>query len=251
MQTIKSALEEGVQEIVLTGVNTGDFGKGHQEGFIDLVSAIEALPDKIRVRISSIEPNLLNEEIIDLVAQSQKFMPHFHIPLQSGDDEMLKIMHRKYDTDLYRNRIEYIKAKMPHACIGVDVIVGYRDESEAHFQNSLNFVQSLPISYLHVFTYSERDNTRALKSEHFVPIEERRKRNEAFRKISVEKKKNFYKSFIGQEREILFEHAENDGFMYGYTDNYIRCRTPYRAEWVGTLQKISLNNLNNLVVFDL
>jgi threonylcarbamoyladenosine tRNA methylthiotransferase MtaB len=198
MKIIREAISTGVQEIVLTGVNTGDFGKTEdgklrtEETFTDLIQEIEKAEFGIRFRVSSIEPNLLTNEIIDIVSQSKAFMPHFHIPLQSGSDAMLESMQRKYDTDFYRKKIEYIKSVMPNACIGIDVIVGYPEETQEYFEEGYRFVSSLPASYLHVFTYSERANTRAAKNDLSIPIEIRRDRNKQYRSLSDKLKREFY-----------------------------------------------------------
>jgi threonylcarbamoyladenosine tRNA methylthiotransferase MtaB len=222
LQQARKAIETGAKEIVLTGVNIGDFGTANGETFFDLVKQLDELEGIGRYRISSIEPNLLNEEIIDFVAKSKKFMPHFHIPLQSGDDEILRAMRRRYRTDLYRSRIARIKEVMPHACIGVDVITGFPGETRELFLNTMNFIQDLPVSYLHVFTYSERANTTALRIPLVVPMSERQERTAQLRMLSDKKKHAFYKEFIGQDRKVLWESANENGRMLGYTDNYIR-----------------------------
>lgn len=246
------AVKTGVQEIVLTGVNTGDFGKTTDgkkrtnETFFDLVKAIDTAYKGrgIRVRVSSIEPNLLTNDIIDLVAESDVFMPHFHIPLQSGSDTMLVSMQRKYDSNFYRNKIEHIKDKMPHACIGVDVIVGYPEETDEFFEESYIFIQSLPVSYLHVFTYSERANTRAVKSDSLIPMEIRRARNKRLRILSDKLKNKFYSDHLGSHYPVLFEHENDNGFMNGYTNNYIRVRTNYDASKVGKVSNFQIEKLS-------
>lgn len=252
LKVFDEAVQTGVQEIVLTGVNTGDFGKTTdgkkrtEETFFDLVKAIDDnyKDSGIRVRVSSIEPNLLTDEIIDLVSKSTVFMPHFHIPLQSGSDAMLESMQRKYDSNFYRKKIEFIKTKMPHACIGVDVIVGYPEETDEYFEESFSFVQSLPVSYLHVFTYSERANTRAVKSDSFVPIEIRRERNKRLRILSDKLKRSFYTEHLHKIYPVLFEHENDNGFMNGYTSNYIRVRTQFDENLVGKISNFSLEKLN-------
>ncbi|HEU4471476.1 MAG TPA: tRNA (N(6)-L-threonylcarbamoyladenosine(37)-C(2))-methylthiotransferase MtaB [Flavisolibacter sp.] len=227
----------GVKEIVLTGVNLGDFGKGpdgarhHNEDFFGLVQALEEVEGIERYRISSIEPNLLTEDIIRQVARSSKFMPHFHIPLQSGSNEILGLMRRRYRRELYAERVEMIRSLMPHCAIGVDVIVGFPGESEAHFNETFDFLHSLNVSYFHVFTYSERDGTRALDIKPVVPVAERNRRNKALRNLSYLKMQYFTEQHRGQTRKVLFEDAVKNGMMEGYTDNYIRIATPYRAEW--------------------
>lgn len=228
---------DGVKEIVLTGVNLGDFGKGpdgtikYDENFFDLVKALDQVGGIERYRISSIEPNLLTNEIITFVANSNKFMPHFHIPLQSGSNEILKLMRRRYKRELYAERVALIKTLMPHCAIGVDVIVGFPGETDAHFTETFEFLHSLDISYLHVFTYSERDNTKALDIKPVVPISVRNERNKTLRNLSYMKMQYFTNQFTGQTRKVLFEAFEKNGMMEGYTDNYIRISTPYRKEW--------------------
>jgi threonylcarbamoyladenosine tRNA methylthiotransferase MtaB len=236
------AAEKGAKEIVLTGVNIGDFGTANGETFLDLIKALDALPNIERFRISSIEPNLLTEEIIEFVAQSNKFMPHFHIPLQSGDDEILRAMRRRYRTDLYQSRIESIKRLIPDACIGVDVITGFPGETDELFQNTMNFIQSLPVSYLHVFTYSERANTTALRIQEVVPIEKRQFRTNHLRMLSEKKKRAFYQAFTQNERTVLWEGVDEEGRMMGYTDNYIRLSKPFDAAQVNTLESVVIEN---------
>ena len=228
----------GVQEIVLTGINLGDFGKGgdggkkHNENFFELVKALDQETNIPRYRISSIEPNLLTNEIIEWVAQSKSFMPHFHIPLQSGSDTVLKLMQRRYNSELYADRINSIKKVMPHACIGVDVIVGSPGETEAYFKESFDFIHSLDISYLHVFTYSERAMTKALDIKPVVPISVRNERNKLLRNLSYQKQQYFNAQHLGETRPVLFESVKqkdpNDiAMLEGYTDNYIRINTIY------------------------
>ena len=232
----KKAIDLGAKEIVLTGVNIGDFGTAHGETFFDLIKRLDALEGVERYRISSIEPNLLSEEIIEFVAQSKKFMPHFHIPLQSGDDEILRSMRRRYRTDLYRSRIAKIKDVMPHACIGVDVITGFPGESNELFMNTMNFIKELPVSYLHVFTYSERPNTTALRIEDVVPVAERQERTAQLRILSEKKKHAFYQAFAQTDRSVLWESANENGRMLGYTDNYIRVSKSLNEHQINTVQ---------------
>jgi threonylcarbamoyladenosine tRNA methylthiotransferase MtaB len=240
IEQAKLAVEKGAKEIVLTGVNIGDFGTHNGETFFDLIVKLDALEGVERFRISSIEPNLLTEEIIAFVARSKKFMPHFHIPLQSGDDEMLRAMRRRYRTDLYRSRIDIIKQLIPDACIGIDVITGFPGETDELFQNTMEFIQSLPVSYLHVFTYSERANTTALRLGNVVPVSKRQERTTQLRMLSEKKKRAFYQSFIGQSRTILWEGANEDGRMHGYTDNYIRVSQPFQSDWVNRVEEATL-----------
>ena len=239
-QTLAS---KGVKEIVLTGINLGDFGKSeeggkkHTENFFDLLKALEQETNMPRYRISSIEPNLLTNEIIEFVAKSKRIMPHFHIPLQSGSDAVLKLMQRRYTRDLYQERVDLIKKIMPHACIGVDVIVGSPGETEDYFKESLEFIHALDIAYLHVFTYSERAATKALTIKPIVPMQERHERNKILRNLSYQKLQYFTESQRGATRKVLFEspkvNKENEGMLMleGFTDNYIKVETPHRDEW--------------------
>lgn len=218
----REAAKQGAKEIVLTGVNIGDFGKANGETLLQLITKLDKVKEIERYRISSIEPNLLNEDIIDFVASSEKFMPHFHIPLQSGSDEILSTMRRRYRTELYRERVEYIKKKMPNAGIGVDVIVGFPGENDDLFQETYDFVNSLDISYLHVFTYSERPKTTALRIDDVVPTTTRQHRNKQLRILSLKKQRAHYERFLGQTRSVLIESSEIDGVKFGYTPEYVR-----------------------------
>lgn len=233
--------EKGVKEIVLTGVNLGDFGKrqsvsdGREEDFLGLCRALETVEGIDRFRISSIEPNLLSPEIIEHVASGKRFMPHFHIPLQSGSDRILGLMRRRYRRALYAERIAHIRSVMPHAGIGVDVITGFPSESDDDFRDTFEFLHELDVSYLHVFTYSERDDTKALDIKPVVPIHIRQERNKTLRNLSYMKLRHFTERHTGQTRPVLFEHHDKDGMMEGYTDNYIRVRAPFKAEWVNQI----------------
>lgn len=241
LRNAETLAQNGVKEIVLTGVNLGDFGKGPdgakkiEENFYDLVQELDKIDGIERYRISSIEPNLLSKDIIEFVAQSKKFMPHFHIPLQSGSNEILGLMRRRYKRELYGERVELIKKLMPHCAIGVDVIVGFPAESDQHFQETFDFLHSLDVSYLHVFTYSERDNTRALEIKPAVPVAVRHERNKTLRNLSYMKMQYFTEQHRGQSRKVLFEGHEKNGMMEGYTDNYIRITTPHRTEWANQI----------------
>ena len=232
---------QGVKEIVLTGVNLGDFGKGadgskkNEESFYDLIVELDKVADIERYRISSIEPNLLTEEIISFVAGSNKFMPHFHIPLQSGSNKILGAMRRRYKRELYAEKVAWIKSQMPHCCIGVDVIVGFPGETDEDFKETFDFLHSLDISYLHVFTYSERDNTKALEIQPVVPVHIRHQRNKTLRNLSYMKMQYFTQQHATQTRKVLFEDHNKNGMMEGYTDNYIRIAAPYKAEWANEL----------------
>jgi threonylcarbamoyladenosine tRNA methylthiotransferase MtaB len=243
---VEAIAEQGAKEIVLTGINLGDFGKGftggkkNEESFFDLVKELDevkARPDDSvgrgieRYRISSIEPNLLTNEIIEFVSNSKKMMPHFHIPLQSGSDKILALMRRRYKTDLYTERIGLIKTMMPHCCVGVDVIVGFPGETDEDFMETFNFLHQLDISYLHVFTYSERTNTPAATMKPVVPVHVRHERNKTLRNLSYQKMQYFINAHIGETRKVLFETKNKNGMMEGYTDNYIKITAPYNNLW--------------------
>jgi threonylcarbamoyladenosine tRNA methylthiotransferase MtaB len=254
---LKNAREiaaKGTKEIVLTGVNLGDFGNGTAviEGekprkealFADLVVALDEVEEVERFRISSIEPNLLTDEIIEFVAQSKRFMPHFHVPLQSGNDKQLREMRRRYKRSLYAERVASIKKHMPHACIGCDVIVGFPGETEEDFLETYRFINELDISYLHVFTYSERANTPAAEMKDIVSVEERRRRNLMLRGLSEMKKRAFYEQYLGTSRDVLFEHHKNTALLTGFTDNYIKIELPYQSEKLNTIAPIHLDKIN-------
>ncbi|MFK7981038.1 MAG: tRNA (N(6)-L-threonylcarbamoyladenosine(37)-C(2))-methylthiotransferase MtaB [Saprospiraceae bacterium] len=244
----------GVKEIVLTGVNIGDFGNGTSviEGerpkkeamFIDLIKELDKIEGVERFRISSIEPNLLTTEIIEFVAQSKRFVPHFHIPLQSGNNKQLRQMRRRYKRELYVERVAKIKELMPHCCIGVDVIVGFSGETNEDFLETYNFINELDITYLHVFTYSERPNTPANEMENPVPVHIRRERNEMLRILSEKKKRHFYSQYIGQTRTALFEVSKNKDLMSGFTDNYLKIELPYHPEMINELGQVRLGAIN-------
>ncbi len=246
--------EMGGKEIVLTGVNIGDFGNGTEviEGtrpkkealFIDLIQALDEVEGIDRFRISSIEPNLCTNEIIEFVAQSKRFVPHFHMPLQSGNDKQLRSMRRRYKSTLYVERVAKIKACMPHACIGVDVIVGFPGETHEDFMKSFELINGLDVSYLHVFTYSERPNTPAFEMKEVVPMHERKMRNEMLRGLSAKKRRFFYEQFLGQEREVLFEVSKTPGIMSGFTDNYIKIELPIAEELINQKGVVKLEEIN-------
>ncbi|PIE50333.1 MAG: tRNA (N(6)-L-threonylcarbamoyladenosine(37)-C(2))-methylthiotransferase MtaB [Flavobacteriales bacterium] len=246
----KAIASQGIKEIVLTGVNIGDYGKGefgnkrHDHTFLDLITELNKVDGIERIRISSIEPNLLKDESIALVSESESFVPHFHIPLQSGSDDLLKKMKRRYLTQLYTNRINKIKEVLPHAAIGVDVIVGFPGETEEKFMETYHYLQNLPISYLHVFTYSERQNTEAEKMEGVVPIPERKRRNKMLRILSEKKKMAFYQEQIGKSFPVLWEHDNRKGMMYGFTENYIRVKKPYDISSVNKIEFLKLKNID-------
>ena len=240
----RQAAAEGGKEIVITGVNIGDFGKTTGESFFDLVKALDQVEGIERYRISSIEPNLLTDEIIDYVAQSRAFMPHFHIPLQSGCDEVLKLMRRRYDTALFAHKINKIKEVMPHAFIGVDVIVGTRGETEAYFDRAYEFLKGLDVTQLHVFSYSERPGTQALKIDHVVSPEEKHRRSQLLLALSDEKTRAFYASHIGQEAVVLMEKSKPGTPMHGFTDNYVRVELPYDISLDNQLVRVRMGDFN-------
>jgi threonylcarbamoyladenosine tRNA methylthiotransferase MtaB len=246
-QTIEKAKEIGrseVKEVVLTGINLGDFGYGTNENFFQLIKELDQLNGIYRYRISSIEPDLLSEEIIQFVNSSNKFVPHFHIPLQSGSDYLLKIMRRKYDTGLYSSRIRLIKKLMPHACIGVDVIVGFPGETEEEFNKTTEYLKSLPISYLHVFTYSERANTNAPKMNDVVPMDVRRKRSKQLRILSLKLKVKFYNENIGYKGRVLLESKEENNLI-GFTENYLKVKIPFEDKIINTIQEVRIEKINS------
>ncbi|SDQ15456.1 threonylcarbamoyladenosine tRNA methylthiotransferase MtaB [Chryseobacterium soldanellicola] len=249
---IKNAREiagRGIKEIVLTGVNIGDYGKGefgnkkHEHTFLDLISELDQVEGIERIRISSIEPNLLKDESIELVSKSKSFVPHFHIPLQSGSDDLLKKMKRRYLTKLYNDRVNKIREVMPDAAIGVDVIVGFPGETEEKFMETYNFLNNLPITYLHVFTYSERENTEAAEMEGIVPIPERKKRNKMLRILSEKKKMAFYQTQLGKTLPVLWEHENKDGKMYGFTENYVRVQKDFDQASVNQIEFLNLEKI--------
>ena len=241
LANVKTIANQGVKEIVLTGINLGDFGSTHQstpnevknkeEDFYQLIQQLENSEGPNRYRISSIEPNLLSDEIIEWVSKSKKIMPHFHIPLQSGSNKILGLMRRRYKRELYSEKVNLIKKLIPHCCIGVDVIVGFPGETETHFKETVDFLQALDISYLHVFTYSERANTLADSMKPVVPISTRNERNKMLRNLSYQKMQYFTNQHVGNNREVLFETHNKNGMMEGYTDNYIKITTPFKKEW--------------------
>lgn len=238
------AAAEGAKEIVLTGVNIGDFGTSHGEDFLQLIQALDQVNGIERFRISSIEPNLLSNDIIAFIASSKKFVPHLHIPLQSGSDKILHNMRRRYLSGLYADRIRLIKELMPHACIGADVITGFPGEEEQDFNDTYQFLLDLPVSYLHVFTYSERDNTTALRISEVVPMDVRNERTKRLRILSEKKKRQFYESQIGQTRPVLFEAENTDGMIQGFTDNYLKVIMPFDANFTNTIKEIKLEKLS-------
>lgn len=251
LQNAKEISEKGIKEIVLTGVNIGDYGKGefgnkkHEHTFYELVQALDKVEGIERLRISSIEPNLLKNETIDFVSSSKTFVPHFHIPLQSGSNNLLKLMRRRYMKELYVDRVLKIKEVMPQACIGVDVIVGFPGETDELFLETYNFLNELDISYLHVFTYSERDNTVAATMEGVVPKNVRAKRSKMLRGLSAKKRRAFYESQIGSSRKVLFEGENKEGYIHGFTENYVKVKTPWNPELVNTLHQVELSKIDD------
>jgi len=247
----KEISSKGIKEIGLTGVNIGDYGKGefgnkkHEHTFLELVKKLDNVEGIHRLRISSIEPNLLKDETIEFVSKSNSFVPHFHIPLQSGSDELLKKMKRRYLVQTYTNRVHKIKEVMPNACIGVDVIVGFPGETDELFLETYNYLNEMDISYLHVFTYSERPNTEAVKLEGVVPKKIRAKRSKMLRGLSAKKRRSFYESQLGKSAMVLFENENKEGFINGFTENYVKVKTPWNPELVNTLHTISLTEIDN------
>ena len=258
LKNAKEISEQNIKEIVLTGVNIGDYGKGefgnkrHEHTFLDLVTELDKVEGIERLRISSIEPNLLKNETIDLVSKSRAFVPHFHIPLQSGSNDILRKMKRRYMKELYVDRVNKIKEVMPHACIGVDVIVGFPGETDEHFLETYNFLTSLDISYLHVFTYSERDNTEAATMDGVVPKNVRAKRSKMLRGLSAKLRRQFYESQLKTTRTVLFESENKEGYIHGFTENYVKVKAPWNPELVNTLHKVELTQIDDdgLVRFD-
>ena len=246
----KKISEKGIKEIVLTGVNIGDYGKGefgnkkHEHTFLELVQALDKVEGIERLRISSIEPNLIKDETIDFIAQSKSFVPHFHIPLQSGSNEILKKMKRRYLRELYVSRVAKIREVMPDACIGVDVIVGFPGETDEHFLETYYFLNDLDISYLHVFTYSERDNTEAVLMDGVVPDAVRAKRSKMLRGLSAKKRNAFYTSQLGKEKTVLFESDNKQGYIHGFTENYVKVKAPWDPSLVNTLHKVKLTKID-------
>lgn len=251
LDNAKKIANQGIKEIVLTGVNIGDYGKGefgnkkHEHTFFELVQALDTIEGIHRLRISSIEPNLLKDNTIDFVAQSKSFVPHFHIPLQSGSNVMLKAMRRRYMKELYQDRVGHIKSVMPDACIGVDVIVGFPGETDDLFLETYNFLNALNISYLHVFTYSERPNTHAATLSGVVPKSVRTKRSKMLRGLSAKKRRSFYESQIGKKRTVLFEGENKEGYIHGFTENYVKVKAPWNPELVNTLHEITLTEIDS------
>jgi threonylcarbamoyladenosine tRNA methylthiotransferase MtaB len=247
----KTISGQGIKEIVLTGVNIGDYGKGelgnkrHEHTFLDLVKALDTVPGIERLRISSIEPNLLKNETIAFVSQANAFVPHFHIPLQTGNNELLGKMKRRYNRELYQDRVVAIKELMPDCCIGVDVIVGFPGETNAHFLDTYNFLTALDISYLHVFTYSERDNTAAAVMQNPIPQNVRNKRSKMLRGLSVKKRRAFYENQLGKTKTVLWEAENKEGFIHGFTENYVKVKTYWNPQLVNELQAVKLLEIDN------
>jgi threonylcarbamoyladenosine tRNA methylthiotransferase MtaB len=250
LNNAREITQKGIKEIVLTGVNIGDYGKGefgnkkHEHTFFELVQALDIVEGLERVRISSIEPNLLKNETIDFVAQSKNFVPHFHVPLQSGSNHMLKLMRRRYMKELYMDRVAHIKAKMPNACIGVDVIVGFPGETDDLFLETYEFLNALDISYLHVFSYSERPNTVAATMEGKVPKSVRSKRSKMLRGLSAKKRRAFYESQLGTVQSVLFEGENKEGYIHGFTRNYVKVKSPWNPALVNTIQEVNLKEID-------
>ena len=250
ISSAKSISKSGIKEIVLTGVNIGDYGRGefgkkkHDNTFLELITELDKVDGIARIRISSIEPNLLSDEIIHFVANSNKFVPHFHVPLQSGSNKILRLMSRRYKRELYQERVSYIKSLMPNACIGADVIVGFPGESDELFLETYKFIQSLDLSYLHVFSYSERDNTKAVDFMNIVPKQIRSKRSKILRTLSVKIRRDFYSRQLGTKKNILFESENKKGFIHGFSENYVRVKTPWRKDLVDTIVSYNLKEIS-------
>lgn len=250
LNNAREITQKGIKEIVLTGVNIGDYGKGefgnkkHEHTFFELVQALDIVEGLERVRISSIEPNLLKNETIDFVAQSKNFVPHFHVPLQSGSNHLLKLMRRRYMKELYMDRVAHIKAKMPNACIGVDVIVGFPGETDDLFLETYEFLNALDISYLHVFSYSERPNTVAATMEGKVPKSVRSKRSKMLRGLSAKKRRAFYESQLGTIQSVLFEGENKEGYIHGFTRNYVKVKSPWNPALVNTTREVNLKEID-------
>ena len=251
ISSAESISKSGIKEIVLTGVNIGDYGKGelgqkkHDNTFLELITELDKVDGIARIRISSIEPNLLSDEIIHFVANSNKFVPHFHIPLQSGSNNILRLMRRRYKRELYEERVSYIKSLMPNACIGADVIVGFPGESDELFLETYKFIQSLDLSYLHVFSYSERDNTKAVDLMNIVPKQIRSKRSKMLRTLSVKIRRDFYSRQLGTKKNILFESENKKGFIHGFSENYVRVKTPWRKNLVDSIVSYDLKEISD------
>ena len=251
VKNVKEIISNGIKEIVLTGINLGDFGKrqsdsfASNEDFLGLIKTLDKIDGVERFRISSIEPNLLTDEIISFISKSNKFVPHFHIPLQSGSDQILKKMRRRYKTDLYESRVELIRKFMPNASIGVDVIVGFPGETDDMFLETYNFIEKLDVTYLHVFSYSERENTKAIELNGVVPKKTRNKRSKLLRLLSASKKTSFYKNNIGTDYNVLFESENKNGLIEGYTENYIRVRKDWNKNLVGQIKKVRIEKVDS------
>ncbi len=244
LATASQIAHTNMKEVVLSGVNIGDFGKQHDESFYDFLVELVKVEGLERIRISSVEPNLLHDDIIELVASTPKLMPHFHIPLQSGTDQVLHDMGRRYDTQMFASRVEKIRSLMPHACIAVDLIVGFPTETNELFEQSLNFIDNLTVSYVHVFTYSERDNTRAVKYATQIPVGQRNHRSRFMQRLSEKKKSNFYLKNMGQVTNVLWEKDNIMGYMYGFTENYIKVKTLFHKNKINTIEKVTLLRLD-------
>ena len=251
VKNVKEIISNGIKEIVLTGINLGDFGKrqsdsfASNEDFLGLIKTLDKIDGVERYRVSSIEPNLLTDEIISFISKSNKFVPHFHIPLQSGSDQILKKMRRRYKTDLYESRVELIRKFMPNASIGVDVIVGFPGETDEMFLETYNFIEKLDVTYLHVFSYSERENTKAIELNGVVPKKTRNKRSKLLRLLSASKKTSFYKNNIGTDYNVLFESENKNGLIEGYTENYIRVRKDWNKNLVGQIRKVRIEKVDS------
>jgi threonylcarbamoyladenosine tRNA methylthiotransferase MtaB len=249
ISSVREIVNQGIKEVVLTGVNIGDFGRNSGETFLQLVQALNTIEELPRIRISSIEPDLLSDEIISLMASSKHFMPHFHLPLQSGSDSVLKDMKRKYNTAMYAGRVARIKELIPHACVASDVIVGFPSESHENFQETYDFLKSLPVSYMHVFTYSKRENTLASKVRNLVSDKEKKDRSRQLHLLSEEKKRIFYLENRGRDAEVLFESDNSEGWMHGFSENYIKVKAPFDPSLSNSIRTVTLKNLDENGIF--
>jgi threonylcarbamoyladenosine tRNA methylthiotransferase MtaB len=245
IKKITDATKDGCRELVLSGINIGDFGRKNGESFLDFLKALSWVKTIDRIRISSIEPDLFSEDVFEFILTQPNIMPHFHLPLQSGTDSILKLMNRKYDTKLFASRVEMIQKKMPHACIATDIITGFPGETLEEFKNGMRFLQSLPVSYMHVFSFSPRSHTKAFELENKIPAEEKKERSKALHLLSAEKKKYFYSQHINTKRNVLFESGNRNGYLLGFTDNYIKVRTDYQSGFRNCIASALLTGSEN------
>lgn len=245
VKQIASATQNGCKELVLSGINIGDFGRKNGETFLDFLKALAEVETIDRIRISSIEPDLFSEEVFEFILTQENIMPHFHLPLQSGSDAILKLMNRKYNTQLFASRVEMIKKSLPYACIATDIVTGFPGETQKEFEDGMQFLQSIPVSYMHVFSFSPRSNTKAFAMENTISPEEKKSRSKALHQLSAEKKKYFYSQHINTQRNVLFESGNRNSYLLGFTDNYIKVRTPYQSEFRNSIMPVLLSTSDN------